>query len=130
MIPGNQTYENVVATEKEKTCIIGDIHLARITETCEELNFVIFKCFRGANTKQLDYYVAPMLADETPESITLHIDSNDITKTSYDNVTAEDLAQRIVNTGGKCRSFSVNNIAISSIFIRKNVSINKILIKS
>ena len=30
--PGNQTYANAVATEKKKTCIIGDSHLARITK--------------------------------------------------------------------------------------------------
>ena len=30
--PGNQTYANAVATEKMKTCIIGDSHLARITK--------------------------------------------------------------------------------------------------
>ena len=82
--PGNQTYANAVATEKKKTCIICDSHLARITKssfrTGEERNFVIFKCFRGANTKQLDYYVVPTLVDEKPESIILHIGSNDITK--------------------------------------------------
>ena len=32
-----------------------------------------------------------------PESIMLHIGSNDITKTNYDNVSAKDLVQRIIN---------------------------------
>ena len=88
VIPGNQTHANMVATEKKKTCIIGDSHLARITKrslrTGEERNFVIFKCFWGANTKQLDYYVVLTLVDEKPGSIILHIGSNDITKTNYD----------------------------------------------
>ena len=86
--PGNQTYANAVATEKKKTCVIGDSHLARITKrsfrTGEERNFVIFQCFRGANTKQLDYYVVPTLVDEKPESLILHIGSNDIAKTNYE----------------------------------------------
>ena len=133
MTPGNQTYANAVASEKKKTCIIGDSHLARITKrsfrTGEERNFVIFKCFRGANTKQLHYYVVPTLVDEKPESIILHIGSNDITKTNYDNVTAKDLGQQIVSIPKKCRSFGVNNIAVSSILIRKNMSINKIIKK-
>ena len=63
--------------------------------------------------------------DEKPESIILPIGSNDITKTNYDNVDAEDLAQGIVNIAKKYRSFGVNNIEISSILIRKNESINK-----
>ena len=39
--------------------------------------------------------------DEKPESIILHIVSNDITKINYDNVNAEDLGQRIVNIAKK-----------------------------
>ena len=62
----------MVAREKKKTCIIGDSHLARITKksfrTGAKRNFVIFKCFRGANTKLLDYYVVPTLVDEKPIS--------------------------------------------------------------
>ena len=64
-----------------------------------------------------------------PESIILHIGSNDITKTNYDNFNAEDLAQQIVNIAKKCKSFGVNNIAISSIVMRKNMSISKIIKK-
>ena len=131
--PGNQTYANAVATEKKKTCVIGDSHLARITKrsfrTGEERNFVIFQCFRGANTKQLDYYVVPTLVDEKPESLILHIGSNDIAKTNYDNVNAEYFGQRIVNIAKKSRLFGVKIIAISSILMRKNISINKIIKK-
>ena len=128
VIPGNQIYVNVVATEKKRIRIIGDGHLARITKrsfrTGEECNFVILKCYRGANTNQFDYYVVPTLVDAKREIIILHIRSNDITKTNYDNANTVDLAQRIVSIAKKCRSFGVNNIAISSILIRKNVSIN------
>ena len=46
-----------------------------------------------------------------------------------DNVNVEDLAQPIVNVAKKCRWFGVNNIAISSILMRKNMSINKIIKK-
>ena len=79
--------------------------------------------YRGANTNQFDHYVVPTLVDEKSEII-LHIRSNDITKTNYDNANTVDLAQWIVNIAKKCRSFGVNYIAISSILIRKNVSIN------
>ena len=77
----------------------------------------------------MDYYVARKLVDEKPESIILHIGSNDITKTFYEIVNAEDLAQQIVNIAKKYISFGVNNIAISSILMRKNVCINKIIQK-
>ena len=74
----------------------------------------------------MDYYVVPILEDEKRESIMIHIDSNDINKTVHDNVNSEDLAQQIVNTAKKCRSFGANNIAISSILMRKNVRITKL----
>ena len=84
VMSGNQTYVNVGATEKIKTCKIGDSHLARINErrfrAGEKRNFVILKCFRRANTRQLDYYVIPALVDEKPQSIILHLASNDIAK--------------------------------------------------
>ena len=51
----------MVATEKNRTCIISDSHLTRINKgrfrTDEERRFVIskrfrsLKCFQGANTK-------------------------------------------------------------------------------
>ena len=131
---GNQIYANAVAAEKKKTCIIGDSHLVRITKrsfrTDEERNFVSFKCFWGANTKQLDYCcIEPTLVDEKSVSIILNIGSNDITETNYENVNAEDLGQRIVNIAKKCRLFGVNKIATPSILMRKNISIDKIIKK-
>ena len=131
---GNQIYANAVAAEKKKTCIIGDSHLVRITKrsfrTDEERNFVSFKCFWGANTKQLDYCcIEPTLVDEKSASIILNIGSNDITETNYENVNAEDLGQRIVNIAKKCRLFGVNKIATPSILMRKNISIDKIIKK-
>ena len=77
----------------------------------------------------MDYYVVLTLVDEKPGSIQLNIGSNDINKTNYDHVNAEDLAQRIVNIGKKCRSCAVNKIANSSILMRKNVIIKKIIKK-
>ena len=53
-----------------------------------------------------------VLVDEKLDSTILHIGFNDITKTNYGNINAEDLAQRIVNIGKKCRSFGVNKISI------------------
>ena len=37
---------------------------------------VSFKCFCGASTKQLDYYVVPTLVDETPQTVVIDIGSN------------------------------------------------------
>ena len=96
--------------------------MARINKTRfrtdYEQSFVLFKCFRGANTKQLDYYVVPLLVREKLRTMIIHMCSNEITKMNYENVNVEDLTQHVVSIGNKCRSFDVNKIAISSILLR------------
>ena len=88
---------------------------------------VYFKCFGDANTKQLDYYVIPTLAEESPDSVIIHIGSNDFTKSNYNNVNLEDLAKKIISIGVKCKAYKVSNIAISSIFVRSDPKINQVI---
>ena len=64
-----------------------------------------FKCFNGANTKQWDHYVIPVLADEKPQTIVIHVGSNDIIKFNYHDVDVNDLAIRILQIALKCRSY-------------------------
>ena len=67
--------------------------------------------------------------DEKLQTVIIHMRSNDITKINYENVSAEDLAQEIINIAKKYRLFGVNENAISSILLRKNVKFNKIIKK-
>ena len=55
------------------------------------------------------------------------IGSNDITKFNYNNVTAADVAYRITKIGLECRSYGVNNIAVSSISKRNSYNINQVI---
>ena len=85
--------------------MISDSHLNRINKSIFKNNniehAVYFKCFNGSNTKQLNYYANPTLFYEQPNTVTVHISSNDITKFNYSKVDVEDLAQRIINVGKK-----------------------------
>ena len=67
-----------------------------------------------------------MLVDGKPDEV-IRIGSNDITKFNYNNVNAEELAQRIINTGLKCRSYGVGNIAVSSILKGSSLNINQVI---
>ena len=60
---------------------------------------VSFKCFSGANTKKLDYCVVPTLVDETPQTVVIHIGSNDITESKIKQINWDDLAQKIIVIG-------------------------------
>ena len=88
---------------------------------------VFVKSFGGANTKQLDYYVVPLLVDEKPDNVVTHIRSNDITKFNYNNVNAEELAHRIINIGLKSRTYGMSNIAVFSILKRSSFNINQVI---
>ena len=67
MAPGIASYASVTKSKSEKVCIIGDNHLKRINK----MKFIYFKCFSGANTKQLNYYVVPTV-DETQQTVVVH----------------------------------------------------------
>ena len=85
---------------------------------------VSFKCFSGANTKQSDYYVVP-----TPQTVVIHIGSNDITESKIKRINLDDLAQKIIDIGLRCRSYGVRNIAISSILVRSSIHLNQVISK-
>ena len=104
--------------------MIADSHLNRINKSIFKNDniehAVYFKGFSGSNTKQLNYYANPTIADDKPNTVIVHIGSSDITKLNYSKVDVEDLAQRIIDVEKKCKSYGVNNIAISPILVRKN----------
>ena len=105
IVPGNYSYSNATRHQKRKAVVIGDSHLNRINKSRFKNDniehAVYFKCFSGSNTKQLNYYANPTLVDEQPNTVIVHIGSNDITKFNYSKVDVEDLAQRIINVGKK-----------------------------
>ena len=90
---------------------------------------VSLKCFSGARTKQIDYNIVPTLLDETPETIVIRIGSNDIAESKIKQINLDDLAQKIIDIGLKCRSYGVRNIAISSILVRSSIRLNQIILK-
>ena len=93
---GNYSYSNATRHQKRKAVVIGDSHLNRINKSRFKNDniehAVYFKCFSGSNTKQLNYYANPTLVDEQPNTVIVHIGSNDITKFNYSKVDVEDLA--------------------------------------
>ena len=57
----------------------------------------------------------------------INIGSNDIMKFNYNNVNAEELADRIINIGLKCRYCGFSNIVVSSILERNSFNINQVI---
>ena len=108
----------------------GDSHLTRIKKESQKKirgDKLYFKCLNGANSKQLDHYVIPVLVDEKPQTVFIDIGSNYITKFNYHGVDVNDLANRILQIWLKCRYYGVEGIAISSVLVRNDNNLNKLI---
>ena len=75
----------------------------------------------------MDHYVIPVLVDEKPQTAVINIGSNDITKFNFHDVDVNDLAIRIFQIGLKCRYYGVESIAISSVLVRNDNNLNKLI---
>ena len=70
-----------------------------------------------------------MLVDEKPNTTITHIGSQDIIKSKYYTINAEELAKRKINIGLKFKYYGVGQIPISSIFARSNKLTGKFFFK-
>ena len=119
------TYDESIYTrqlQRKKIFIIGDIISQKQQKASLRKKFkgdkVYFKCFSGANTKQLDHYVIPVLVDDKPLTVVIHIGSNDIAKFNYHDVDLNYLPDRILQIGLNFRYYGVESIAIASVPLR------------
>ena len=105
IVPGNHSYANATRHQRRKAVVTDDSHLNRINKSSfkndNAEHAVYFKCFSGSNTKQLNYYANPTLVDEQPDTVIVHIGSNNINKFNHNKVDVEFLAQRIIDNGKK-----------------------------
>ena len=76
-------------------------------------------------------YVKPLLNDDTPDVLILHIHCNDI---GNKQLTENEIADWIVKIGRQCKESNVNNVFISSLICRaqkrlkdKVIAVNNIL---
>ena len=61
---------------------MGESHLKRIRRNDFKKKLkngkAIFQYFSGANTKQLDYYILPLLVDDKSDAVIIHVGTKDI----------------------------------------------------
>ena len=83
----------------------------------------IFRSFSGAKTKQFDHYILPSLVHDKSDAVIIHVGTNDIlTNTNY-----EEIVRNIIKNGLNCKSYGVNDLAISSILVKKNPNLNVLI---
>ena len=129
--PGMRTYADTAIFGK-KVLIIGDSHLKRINRNKLKSSFknakCIMKAFGGAKIEELNHYITPHLEFDKPDIVVIHIGSNNV---SYNNLNANPavFAQNIIEIGNKCVNYGVQEVVISSIFVKESIKLGAFIRK-
>ena len=97
--PGKETFSSTVINGR-KISIFSDSILKGIR--AQEFNDNIesgkasFKRFSGATSKQLNHYTLPTLIEESPNTVVIHVGTNDL---KQKDKTKENIAKEIMNIG-------------------------------
>ena len=80
----------------------------------------VIKNFDGATTKRLVHHVLPKMKEDKPDSVLIHIGTNDINNHKLYTVSPEKLASDI-DIGRTCKSFKLKEVFMSSILCQNEV---------
>ena len=110
---------------KRKLFVVGDSHLKRLSKQLFNYSIrdthAVIKNFDGATTKRLGHHVLPILKEDKPDSVLIHIGTNDVNNHKLYAVSPEKLASDIIEIGRTCKSFNVKEVFISSVLCRNEV---------
>ena len=104
-------------SRKRKLFAVGDSHLKRLSKQLFNYSIrdthAVIKNFDGATTKRLAHHVSPILKEDKPDSVLIHISTNHINNHKLYAVSPEKLASNIIEIGRTCKSFNLKEVFIS-----------------
>ena len=110
---------------KRKHFAVGNSHLKRLSKQLFNYSIrdthAVIKNFDGATTKRLGHHVLPILKEDKPYSVLMHVGTNDVNNHNLYAVSPEKLASGIIEIGRTCKSFNVKEVFISSVLCRNEV---------
>ena len=127
VVPGRRTYAETLEYGK-KVVIFGDSRMKRIDRKKLNQNIngkAVMKNFHGVTLEELEYYVYPTIKKEKPDRVIVHVGSNNVNFYNVENSSAEEVAERILKVGEICKFHGVEDVAISSVLIKKNLVLGK-----
>ena len=81
----------------------------------------------GATVNRSDHFITPILQEDRPDIVIIHADSNDITHNTINKIDAKGIPKRIIGIGKRCFLYGVKEVMISSIFIKIQVKLTRIV---
>ena len=109
----------------KRKLVVGDSHLKRLRKQFFNYSIndthAVIKNFDDATTKRLGHHVLPILKEDKPDSVLIHIGTNDINNRKLYAVSPGRLASDIIEIGRTCKSFKVKEVFISSVLCQNEV---------
>ena len=104
-VSGNQSYASTTKNGK-KACIVGDSLIQRIKRSLFHNSINEGKAhlnsFSGVIINRLYHFITPVLEEDRPDIVIIHVGSNDITHNTINNIDAKGISKRIIDIGTKC----------------------------
>ena len=69
----------------------------------------------------------PSLLKEKPDTVVIHVGSNNITHRIFDDCNAAKLADEIIDIGKMCTQYGVKDAIFSSIFVKNSIKLSKMI---
>ena len=116
-------------------CLVGESHLNRKEKEFLQKSVnggkTYFSFFRGVTSKKrLNHYILPTFHKDHPDVVLLHIGSNgsnDINNQMKDRINTKTLTGDIVNICKSCINLGVKEVVISSILLKKNIALTRLI---
>ena len=130
VVPGNNKYAGTLR-EGKKILMIGDSHIRRVKRDKLQNSFgnakSFVRYFSGAKTEDLHHYIIPSLLKEKPDTVVIHVGSNNITHRIFEDFNADKLADEIIDIGEMCSQYGVKDVIFSSIFVKNSIKLGKMI---
>ena len=125
--PGNSTYAGTLR-EGKKILMIGDSHIRRVKRdkllnSFDNAKYFV-RYFSGAKTENLHYHIIPLLLKEKPDTVVIHVSSNNITHRIFEGFNADKLEDEITDIGKMCRQYGVKRCYI---FVKNSIKLGKMI---
>ena len=105
IIPGQRQYASIVKNNR-KVCVTGDTHLGRIKKKLFNDSVINRKSFvnvfSGVTVQRLNHFVEPMLVENKPDVVLIHVGCNNVTKdmSFYKKSKLWQFTEQVCDTGG------------------------------
>ena len=110
---------------------MGDSYIRRIKKNLFNNSLYEGKAhlngFSGASIKRLDHFITTTLAEDRPGIAVIYIGFNNIAHNTVDQINVKNTVNGIINIGKKCLSYGFKEVIISSIFIKRQFKLTRII---